>query len=239
MLSLASYDGSSIVDGTLTYDGGASFTYVPDQAFFGSETFTYRVDDGTGFTADGVVTITVDSAATPSTLYLAGTGPSADVWDMTTTPPAAAFFVPDYDGDGFPGLTIAKSDGNESVADPAKDQTWAYAPPQLLVLNGPVTLQLWSTIASFLSDKDGHPYVYLYDCATGGTSCVKIAENDVHVKRWNGLIPSWTYREITIGSVSRTLAAGRELRVRLLFREKDLWVAMTAAYPSAVAVTVG
>jgi hypothetical protein len=39
--------------------------------------------------------------------------------------------------------------------------------------------------------------------------------------------------------VTRTIAAGRELRVRLLFGRNPLWVATTAAYPSALGLTVG
>ena len=80
--------------------------------------------------------------------------------------------------------------------------------------------------------------MYLYDCASGGTGCLKIAETDVHVQNWNGFVPNWIYREVTIGSVSRTILPGRELRLRLLFKHHDLWVAMTADYPSALGLTL-
>ncbi len=84
-----------------------------------------------------------------------------------------------------------------------------------------------------------HPHVYLYDCAAGGTACTKIAETDVHVRDWNGSTANWIYHEITIGSVDRSIAAGRELRIRLLVQHDDVWVAMTAAYPSALQITTG
>jgi hypothetical protein len=65
---------------------------------------------------------------------------------------------------------------------------------------------------------------------------VKIAENDVHINPWS-LLSSFVLHQVTIGSVSRTIAAGRELRVRVLNNHVDLWVAMTASYPSALRVT--
>jgi hypothetical protein len=100
-------------------------------------------------------------------------------------------------------------------------------------------LRLWSTIANFDTNRDGHPYVYLYDCSLGGILCTKIAQNDVHTNDWNGNVGNWIYRTITVGSVSRTIAAGRTLKVVLLFKHEDLWLAMTAAYPSGLTLTIG
>jgi putative nucleotidyltransferase with HDIG domain len=216
-----------------------SFVYTPNPLFVGTDTFNYRIDDGTGRTANGLVTITVDSSISSATLYLQSTGPSADVWDISTAIPAAASPVPDHDGDGDQGLTIKSSDGSESENDTRKYQIWRYTLGAPLQLNGPVTLQLWSTAKDFKTDKDGHPHLYLYDCAVGGSACVKIAETDGHVDDWNGSTANWVYREITIGSVNRAIAAGRELRIRLLAQHEDIWVAMTAAYPSTLLITIG
>jgi hypothetical protein len=180
----------------------------------------------------------VNSTVIASTLYLQPSGPSADVWDISTTAPPAASPVPDHDSDGPQGLTIKSSDGDEDNSDPREWQEWRYVLPAPLVLNGPVRLQLWSTTSFFQLGKSVHPHVYLYDCDPGGASCVKLAENDVHVDNGN-LLPVWVLREVTIGSVSRTIATGRELRVRLLVQHHDIWVAMTATYPSALAITTG
>ena len=108
-----------------------------------------------------------------------------------------------------------------------------------LQLNGPVMLQLWSSTKQFKTDKDGHPHLYLYDCAAGGTPCTKIAETDEHVDDWNGSTADWVYHEITIGSVNRSIAAGRELHIRLLVQHEDFWFPLTAAYPSALQITTG
>lgn len=147
--------------------------------------------------------------------------------------------MPDYDADGDPGLTVKSGSGDESTTDTRKFKAWAYTPETPLVLNGPVTLRLWSTIANFEPDKDGHPYVFLYDCADGGLLCIKIAENDFYRTMWNGNVSDWTYRTITIGSVDRTIAPGRTLKLVLLFKNQDLWLAMTAAYPSGLTLTTG
>jgi hypothetical protein len=226
-------------NGSLVLAADGSFTYTPNAGFSGVDTFTYRANDGTGLTADAVVTITVSSVATGGIFYLSSSGPSSDVWNMTASSPPAAVPVPDYDGDLVPGVTIQKSGGGESETDPAKRQEWVYAPAAPLILSGPVSLQLWSTVELFSVKRDAHPHIYLYDCAAGGGGCVKLAENDVHVKDWNGLVPNWMYRDVTIGSVTRTIATGRELRVRLLVAHNDLWVAMTSAYPSALSITLG
>ena len=52
---------SPVADGTLTDNGGGSFTYVPDSDFAGSETFSYTASDGNGGTSTAVVTLTVAS----------------------------------------------------------------------------------------------------------------------------------------------------------------------------------
>jgi hypothetical protein len=227
---------SAPANGTVSLGSNGSFTYSPTPGFTGTDSFTYRVDDGTGRSTTAVATITVSASITSSLFYLRSSGSSADVFDMTTAAPPASSPVPDYDGDGNPGLTIEKSNGNENRSDPLEWHEWMYTVPADLTLNGPVTLELWGALDGFLLSKAGHPHVYLYECAAGRTACVKIAENDVHINPWS-LLSSFVLHQVTIGSVSRTIAAGRELRVRLLNDHEDLWVAMTAAYPSALRVT--
>ena len=226
--------------GSAALSADGSFTYTPNSGFFGTDTFTYRVDDGTGLTDDGIVTISVLSTpAIPSLLHLQSVGSSADWFDMSAPLQPASGGVPDYDGDGDPGLTIKHSNGNATENDPRKWQGWVYPATAPLVLNGPVILQLWSSVAGFTLLKGAHPYMYLYDCAAGGSGCVLIADNDIQVNNWNGLLASWVRHDLAIGSVSRTIAAGRELRVKLLVDKNDIWVAMTAAYPSRLALTLG
>jgi hypothetical protein len=214
-----------------------AFVYTPNTGFVGTDTFTYRVNDGTGLTDEAVVTITVSLAPT-TFLYFGTSGSSPDVWDLTTSTPPAASPVPDFEGDGNPGISIYEGNGSESESDPNKWQTWARPITVLpLVLNGPVTVQLWSTIAGFEPHSSGHPHVYLYDCLAGGLACVKLAQSQTRTPDWNDGVADWGYREVSLGSVTRTILVGRELRIRVQASENDLWVAMTAAYPSALEIT--
>jgi hypothetical protein len=68
---------------------------------------------------------------------------------------------------------------------------------------------------------------------------VLLASNNVQVNNWNGLLQAWVEHDIAVGSVSQTIAAGRELRLKFLVDKHDLWIAMTAAYPSGLALTLG
>jgi hypothetical protein len=229
---------SAPANGAVALASDGSFTYTPSTGYNGTDSFTYQIDDGTGRSAVGTVSITVSSvAASPSTFYFQRSGPSAAVWDMTTALPPALSLLTDFDGDGKPGLTIKNSKGDENDNDYRKARTWTYVVPSPLALDGPVTLDIFSSTGPFLSLKDGTLYAYLYDCTGGGASCTKVAANTAFANPWNTALLSWGHRVVTIGSVTRTIPAGHELRVRLLFRSADLWLTMTAAYPTALIVT--
>jgi hypothetical protein len=80
--------------------------------------------------------------------------------------------------------------------------------------------------------------VWLQDCAADGTGCVTIASSlDVHVNHWNGGVADWVYRDIGLGNVSHTVAAGRMLQLRIMTDHHDLWIASSAAHPSALVIT--
>ncbi len=90
-------------NGTLTLNGDGSFSYVPDPNFHGTDTFTYRVSDGTVTSNTATVTITVepvndapvaaaDSFATPvnTTLTIAVPGVLTNDTDADDNPLTAA-----------------------------------------------------------------------------------------------------------------------------------------------------
>jgi HD-GYP domain-containing protein (c-di-GMP phosphodiesterase class II) len=229
---------SAPADGSVTLDADGSFTYAPNAGFSGTDSFTYRIDDGTGRSADGVVKISVlSSPPTPTTFYFQRSGPSADVWDMTPSPAPPAAQLADFDGDGKPGLTIKDSDGKSTITEPQKEQWWTYPAPAPLALAGPVTLDVWSSTGIFGTLKGGTLYTYLYDCTAGGASCAIIASNTATANPWDTSLVDWGHRSITVGTVNHTVPAGNELRIKLLYHQGDLWVTMSTAYPSALTVT--
>lgn len=227
---------SDPANGVLTLRADGSFDYTPGGGYTGPDSFTYRVGDGTGRTDEAVVSITV-TGPTTTALFLQPSGSSADDWDLGTTPAPDVTPVPDHDGDGDPGLSIKDSDGDEDNSDPFEFQTWTYTLPTPIDLAGPVRFKFWSTIANFETNEEGHPYLYFYECDAFGSNCTLLASDDFHTNNWNGGTADFVYREFTIGSVTRSVAAGRTLRVRLLHRHNDLWVAMTQNLASELEIT--
>ncbi|MGB2741027.1 MAG: tandem-95 repeat protein [Cognaticolwellia sp.] len=52
---------SNVSNGSLTLNSNGSFSYVPDNNFHGSDSFTYEVSDGNGGTAQGNVALTINA----------------------------------------------------------------------------------------------------------------------------------------------------------------------------------
>ncbi|MDF0599078.1 Ig-like domain-containing protein, partial [Psychromarinibacter halotolerans] len=65
--------GTPASNGTAVVNPDGTITYTPDAGFFGTDTFTYDVDDGTGATSQATVTVTVTGLPVP--VYSA-TGPA-------------------------------------------------------------------------------------------------------------------------------------------------------------------
>ncbi len=65
-------DFSQAAHGTVVHEGGGVFTYSPDPDYSGSDSFTYRVTDGTTPSAPATVSITVKPAATVAWINPAG-----------------------------------------------------------------------------------------------------------------------------------------------------------------------
>src|SRR6185295_14291762 len=50
-----------VAHGTLSLGSNGSFTYTPDANYFGADSFTYTVNDGTADSNTATVTLTIDS----------------------------------------------------------------------------------------------------------------------------------------------------------------------------------
>ncbi len=230
--------------GSVTINADGSFDYQPSLLFLlgGTDSFTYTITNGAGQTATGTVTISVDLLApSTNTLYLATSGYSAEVWDLTASPPAVVSPVPDLDADGNPGLTIKGGDGKETITDPRRQQTWTYETGFAgLSLDGPLTLHLTAASHNFDTNKAETIWIYAYDCPGGLasaaiTTCTNIGSNKVLVQRWN---PTGTWTEHDVGVfVSHDLAANRQLRIRLLNGGAELWLPLVSPYETGLDYT--
>ena len=190
-------------------------------------------DSGSG--GGPTTTTTGPPAPAPTAWYLRSSGTGPDDWALAASRPPVADPEPDRDGDGAPGLTVKKSDQKLTNSDGAKYQHWNLVAGTPIHLDGVLTLGLWSSVKDFKPDKEADSSVWVLDCAANGTGCTTLASAvDVHVDGWNGGMAGWSYRPITVGSVSHTVAPGRMLRLRVMFNHEDVWISTSGARPSAL-----
>ncbi len=62
---LTAVNASTPANGAVTLNADGSFTYTPNAGFFGTDTFTYQANDGSGDSAAATVTITVINTTPP------------------------------------------------------------------------------------------------------------------------------------------------------------------------------
>ncbi len=93
----------------------------------------------------------------------------------------------------------------------------------------------------FQTSERGVVVATLEDCPAGG-ACTTFATGTLDVADWSGGSSGWVERTLDFGSVTRTIAPGRQLRLRVdLGRDAadDMWFAYgTAAFPSVLRLTV-
>ena len=118
--------GASPTSGSVTLNPNGSFTYTPNNGFSGSDSFTYRANDGNSFSSFATVSITVNAIATGSLVngsFEAGqTG-----WTMTGN-----FLVYASDGSyiAFDGTNMVVLHGGPTTPDAVISQSFATTPGQ-------------------------------------------------------------------------------------------------------------
>ncbi|AMO60359.1 putative outer membrane adhesin like protein [Mycolicibacterium phlei] len=112
-------------NGTLTLNSNGTFTYTPNANFYGTDTFFYRVNDGTvnGQTA-GVVTITVTPVNDPPV----AANDSFTVAEDTTY--SGNVLSNDSDVDGNPLTVISHTDPSHGTLNLNPNGTFTYTPHQ-------------------------------------------------------------------------------------------------------------
>jgi VCBS repeat-containing protein len=111
---------SGVDNGTATIsDDKKTITFKPDADWYGSETFTYTVEDKNGATDTGDVTITVNAVNDAPVI--------SDVADQTidedTNTGALSFTVTDVDNDASK-LTVTAATSNGTIIPLSKDRFW-------------------------------------------------------------------------------------------------------------------
>jgi len=109
--------------GTLSLASDGSFTYTPDDDFYGTDSFTYRADDGNSQSGAATVTITVQAVADPPTAvddqYTVAAGAGARQLDVlandTTEPDGSQTMTITAVTQGSKGGTVAVTSGGAKV----------------------------------------------------------------------------------------------------------------------------
>jgi signal peptidase len=177
--------------------------------------------------------------------YLKTSGPgdrtSTPVLPLSTAAPTVST-LPNYDTnrDAFAGLLVTKGGSGAGETDATKHQTWSETLSSSLNLSGTARLTVWSAMKSFQTGKRGAVNAFLLDCPANGIGCTTFDSASLDLSNWSGGSTTWVSRTIDFGTVSRTIAAGRLLRVKVVVgssSDDDMWFAYdTTTYPSALTV---
>jgi hypothetical protein len=234
----------SDIDGdplTVTLDDSLAVTISPDGSISylptlpTTETVRYTVSDGT-LSSTGILTITVTLGPPVDTeLFLLAPSDTSSRGTASTTRPSPATPVLDIDGDGHPGLTIRSSSMNPTESDHTKFQEWDFPVASDMVLNGPVTLDLWTSLEG-KAGEDLDYAAWLDDCL--GATCTPLTStSNIHVDDWSSST-SWELRQVTVGSLAnRLVPAGHTIRVRLAFNHKDVWLPLGGGMDTSLHLT--
>ena len=125
-LSVSAVDATSTEGGSVTDNGDGTFDYTPAADFNGSDSFNYTINDGTGRSAQGTVTITVNAVNDDPVA-----ADDARITSQDTSVTTGNVLSNDSDVDGDT-LTVSAVDATSteggSVTDNG-DGTFDYTPP--------------------------------------------------------------------------------------------------------------
>jgi VCBS repeat-containing protein len=130
--------------GSVTLNADGSFDYTPVPSFIGSDSFTYKVNDGVAFSAPATVTITVN----PSVNAVADSYTAVeDV--MLSVPAATGVLANDTAASGLPLTAALAMDAGHGHVVMAADGSFTYAPSANY--NGPDSFTYTATDGTYTS----------------------------------------------------------------------------------------
>ncbi len=161
-------------NGTLVLNANGTFTYTPNANFNGTDSFTYRISDGNGGTAEAVVTLTVTAVNDAPTAGPLTVATNEDTAIVNGALPAAA----DLDGDT---VTYAAATGpaHGTVVVNANG-TYTYTPAANY--NGP------DSFTYTVSDANGGSNTYTVTITVNPVNDTPIAVDDTFTGNEDGTI---------------------------------------------------
>jgi hypothetical protein len=116
---------SGTTHGTLTLNSNGSFSYIPNSAFTGTDTFTYQASNGTVQSNLGTVTLTVSSTNRPP---VATNDAYAAQASSTLTVPSPGVLINDTDPDGGSLTTVLASGTTNGILTLNPNGSFTYVP---------------------------------------------------------------------------------------------------------------
>ena len=113
-------------NGSVTLNGDGSFDYTPNADFFGADSFTYTVSDGSDASSETTVVITVEPIADPP--VAADDAYSVDEDTVLTVTDTTGVLVNDSDADGDTLTASLVSDVAHGTLNLSSDGSFTYTP---------------------------------------------------------------------------------------------------------------
>jgi VCBS repeat-containing protein len=111
--------------GTVSLSGDGSFTYTPDVDYVGTDSFTYKANDGTANSNTATVTITVTSTNAPP---VANADTYTTLKNTTLNTPAPGVLANDIDPEGDPLTASLMSATQHGTVSLSGDGSFTYTP---------------------------------------------------------------------------------------------------------------
>ena len=103
--------------GTLTLNPSGSFTYTPSPFFAGTDSFTYRANDGTADSNTATATITVTPGnVTPQFTVTANVPVGEGPWDVAVSPDGSRVYVANSFGESVSVIDAATNTVTATIA---------------------------------------------------------------------------------------------------------------------------